>query len=103
MAYMVASVARRSGSFSLTMSNEFNRPTAIPNKSGTRRVTKISCRYKTREAALAIVARLTVEPTDKSKPSTIRENVMPMATSVTIEMDRKISLKIFIRQKNDQA
>lgn len=39
-----------------------------------------------------MVANPAVEPTDKSRPFTVSEIVTPNAISVTIEIERKISL-----------
>lgn len=74
------------------MSNAFSNPTNSPQQMGISSVSNNSCLYKTRHAAEVIVAKLAVDPTDKSKPSTINVNVTPIASSVTMETERKISL-----------
>ena len=96
---MILNVASKSGSLIRITSSAFNNPTNNPQRIGTRSVTNSSCRYKTRQEA-AIVAKLAVEPTDKSNPSTINVKVTPIASNVTMEIERKISLILLYVKKN---
>ncbi len=96
---MILNVASKSGSLIRITSSAFNNPTNNPQRIGTRSVTNSSCRYKTRQEAAAIVAKLAVEPTDKSNPSTINVKVTPIASNVTMEIERKISLILLYVKK----
>lgn len=97
---MILNVASKSGSLIRITSSAFNNPTNSPQRIGTRSVTNSSCRYKMRQEAVAMVAKLAVEPTDKSNPSTINVKVTPIASNVTIEMERKTSLILLYVKKN---
>ncbi|MMZ61788.1 hypothetical protein D1872_239540 [compost metagenome] len=92
--YMTARVASRSGMRSLTMSRAFISPTIAPIARETIMTIYTGCSYQIISVAAATVVRDTVEPTDRSKPSTIWERVTPMATKVTIAMELRISVKL---------
>lgn len=69
-------------------------PTATPIKSGNKSTSHSGMSYHTISDAVTTVDRDIVEPTDKSKPSTTSVNVTPSASSVTIEIDRRMSAKL---------
>src|SRR5690606_19672255 len=69
-------------------------PTNTPINSGRRRTSHNGISYQTIRDAETTVDKDIVEPTDKSKPSTTSVNVTPKASNVTMEMERRMSVKL---------
>ncbi|MNC57900.1 hypothetical protein D3C75_1075900 [compost metagenome] len=99
MIYIVASVASRSGIRSFTISSALRRPMTAPITSGTMITTANGCWYQIIKEAVTTVVSDTVAPTERSNPSTIRDNVTPIATNVTIEIEPRISVKLLYVKK----
>jgi len=70
------------------------RPTATPISSGRSSTSHSGMSYHTIKDAVTTVDSDIVEPTDRSKPSTTSVNVTPSASSVTIEIERRMSAKL---------
>ncbi len=92
--YSIAKVANRSGIRIFTTNSALIKPTRTARTIGTANVATAPCSYQTIIDAETTVVKETVEPTDRSNPPTIKENVTPTATNVTMEMERKISVML---------
>lgn len=92
--YIMLKVASRSGMPTTTIRKLLITPTKTPTRSGSSSTSHNGISYQTIKEAVTTVDSDIVEPTDRSKPSTTSVNVTPSANSVTMEIERRISVKL---------
>ena len=90
MMNIIASVISISGIFSFTIINELIAPTIKAAAIADNTAIKVFCENQTNIEMTMAFDKDATEPTDKSKPSTVKEMVMPIAMMVTMEIERKI-------------
>ena len=94
MMNMVARVISISGIFNFTIIKELKAPTNSAAAIAEKIATVVFCENQTNMEITIALDRDATDPTDKSKPLTVREMVMPIAIIVTIEMDLKILMTL---------
>ena len=92
---MVASVINISGIRIFTIIMEFNIPTINAAAIAEIMATKVFCENQTNMEITIAFDKEATDPTERSKPSTVKLMVIPIAMMVTIEMERSIFTILF--------
>lgn len=91
---MVANVISMSGILNFTIMNEFNAPTTSDAPIAPNMAIRVSCENQTNIEMTIALANDATEPTDRSKPSTVKDIVIPIAIMVTIEIERRMLIRL---------
>ena len=93
---MDARVASMSGTLSFTIRNEFTAATTSATRSASPIEVNVDMPYHTNIVITSDVAKVAVDPTERSNPFTVRDIVTPIAITVTIDIPLSIVVMLLI-------